>query len=528
MRVPLLYKPGIQRDGTSFQDEYCTDGQWIRFVGGKIKKMNGQREVVSSNAGVNFTNTKYLFISLDNNLFCIKTDNTLLVGPFDAANAASVAPALVNIGNPDPINNANSRWQAINFIRNTHLCTALLQTYPDANGMLVHSMWWKQNDVAGDFTNAGIRGALANFTGGMIFSAPFLFVYGKNGMVYWSRNNNPLDFSVAANSVAVTTGEDVLFGALVRGGTNSPSLLFWTANSVVYFTNTAGQALVLNFQREIITRNSSLISPNAVVQYDSLFFWLGTDRIFVYNGIVDSIPNAINLEYFFYNVDLAKRNKIYGYKVARYGEIRWAYPEIANQGNPGIGCTRELVYNVRENSWYDTAIRRDCVTYRPSTGGIYSYGEAASNYPFNALNSYSGLWQHEIGTDEIRRNAVVPIPSYFCTPWYGLAAFNPTKSGNAIDKYIVLDQIEPDFPSFDARTPADVLTITIYGLKYASRGQMPLPLGNPVNFNLQDANQYTGKIDFMVSARFIQIRFDTVSSYVVGNVLLNFKEGDGQ
>ena len=40
MRVPLLYKAGILRDGTTFQDEYCIDGQWIRFVGGKIKKMN--------------------------------------------------------------------------------------------------------------------------------------------------------------------------------------------------------------------------------------------------------------------------------------------------------------------------------------------------------------------------------------------------------------------------------------------------------------------------------------------------------
>ena len=30
MRVPLLYKPGILRDGTIFQDEYCTDGTLVR------------------------------------------------------------------------------------------------------------------------------------------------------------------------------------------------------------------------------------------------------------------------------------------------------------------------------------------------------------------------------------------------------------------------------------------------------------------------------------------------------------------
>jgi hypothetical protein len=47
MRVPFVYKPGIQRDGGDFQDEYCIDGQWIRFVGGKIRKMKGQSELVA-------------------------------------------------------------------------------------------------------------------------------------------------------------------------------------------------------------------------------------------------------------------------------------------------------------------------------------------------------------------------------------------------------------------------------------------------------------------------------------------------
>ena len=45
MRIPLVYKPGIQRDGTDFQDEYCIDGQWIRFVDGKIRKMKGQQQI---------------------------------------------------------------------------------------------------------------------------------------------------------------------------------------------------------------------------------------------------------------------------------------------------------------------------------------------------------------------------------------------------------------------------------------------------------------------------------------------------
>ena len=40
---PLIYSPGIQRDGTSFQSEYCIDGQWIRFQRGKVKKIGGMK-----------------------------------------------------------------------------------------------------------------------------------------------------------------------------------------------------------------------------------------------------------------------------------------------------------------------------------------------------------------------------------------------------------------------------------------------------------------------------------------------------
>jgi hypothetical protein len=38
---PLTYKAGLNRDGSSFQPEYCNDGQWIRFNEGKVQKIGG-------------------------------------------------------------------------------------------------------------------------------------------------------------------------------------------------------------------------------------------------------------------------------------------------------------------------------------------------------------------------------------------------------------------------------------------------------------------------------------------------------
>lgn len=521
MRVPLLYKAGILRDGTPFQDEYCIDGQWIRFVGGKIKKMKGQQQLINSPDNVIYmhvisngsaTNLYYATsdtvhkTTLDLNTYTLTNDIELLNDDTDAQYVT---------------------WASVLIIKNTTPSIVFLRTF-NAQNML--------NDRAGKLylktlSNQPLveqdMGDNANLaSGGILFSNPCLYIYGNNGTILRSRTADPLNFDGGDSGIYSISTDKLIFGAAVRGGSNAPSFLFWTANSVIYLTNISTGNEPVDFQKEVVTNNSSLMSSRAVVQYDSLFFWLGTDRIFVYNGIVDSIPNTINLEYFFDNVDLNKRQKIFGYKIARYGEVRWAYPEKRFAQNAAVGCTRELVYNVRENSWYDTVIQRDCVTIYEATGDIFSYGDSCTNYKYENA-AFNSIWKHEIGNTEVRGLANYNIPSFFTTPYYGFVTFNPTKTGGALDKYIVLDQIEPDFPTQSIRTAADEIIITVTYKKYASYNLVPTA---PVVFKLADlpVQPNLGKIDFRIQGRFMNITFYCEYPYDVGTVLINFKEGDNQ
>lgn len=526
MRVPFLYKPGIQRDGTDFQDEYCIDGQWIRFVGGKIKKMNGQQELVVQGVNPNIlNNTIYLDAQYcqGNRLFFANQYQIRWGLVNNQYNITNIATLLTIANSPE------TTWQSVRFIRDQVACIAFLKT-GNANNMSNENgglLYWKQLTDNENLINADIGGVANIASGGILYSNPCLYLYGNNGTIVRSRTNDPLNFEGEDSGVYNISADKLIFGANIRGGSNAPSLLFWTANSVIYLTNVADGNLPVDFQKEVITNNSSLMSSRAIIQYDSLFFWLGTDRVFVYNGIVDSVPNTVNLEYFFDNVDLNKRQKIFGYKIARYGELRWAYPEKAYSDNPDIGCTRELVYNVRENSWYDTVIQRDCAVVFETTGDIFSYGDACSNYPLNLGNSYKRIWKHEVGSTEIRNGLNVNIPSFFTTPFYGFVTFNPSKSGTAFDKYIVLDQIEPDFPTSYTRTEADELVITVSYKKYAGT---TLINTDPIVFKLANLPEApnVGKIDFRVQGRFINITFSCNYPYNVGTVLLNFREGDSQ
>ena len=521
MRVPLLYKAGILRDGTPFQDEYCIDGQWIRFVGGKIKKMKGQQQLINSPNNVIYMsvvadgNTTHLYYGTPNAIHRM----TLNLRTYVLTNDISL---LTNNVNVDLVT-----LSSVLYTANTVPFIAFLRTLNATNMLSDRAGELYINHLDGQplrLINIGTNANIAS--GGILFSNPCLYIYGNNGTILRSRTTDPLSFDGGDSGIYSISTDKLIFGAAVRGGSNAPSFLFWTASSVIYLTNISTGNAPVDFQKEVVTNNSSLMSSRAIVQYDSLFFWLGTDRIFVYNGIVDSIPNTINLEYFFDNVDINKRQKIFGYKIARYGEVRWAYPEKRFAGNAAIGCTRELVYNVRENSWYDTVIQRDCVTVYEGTGDIFSYGDSCTNYLYNKP-PHTSIWKHEIGTTEVSEFANLNIPSFFTTPYYGFVTFNPAKTGGALDKYIVLDQIEPDFPTQSDRTAADEVIVTVTYKKYASYN---LVVSAPVVFKLADLplQPNLGKLDFRIQGRFMNITFYCEYPYDVGTVLLNFKEGDNQ
>jgi hypothetical protein len=198
------------------------------------------------------------------------------------------------------------------------------------------------------------------------------------------------------------------------------------------------------------------------------------------------------------------------------------YNGLLNQwpGGPGINTTFE---------YFD----KNNVFQFETTGDIFSYGDAASNYPYNQGNAYLRFWKHEIGSVEVRDAGLqVLIPSFFSTPYMGLAAFDPSKQGKSVDKYLVLDRIEPDFSlpkGQPARTNADNIQVTVTYRKYAGSEAVTTA---PITYYLTTLpplnNPSFGKIDMRVQGRFMYITFSSSYAYDVGNILFNFKEGDGQ
>jgi hypothetical protein len=185
-----------------------------------------------------------------------------------------------------------------------------------------------------------------------------VFVYGNDGLIKNCSAGDIDDWvSADANEVNVATGK-ILQGLPVRGGSNAPSGLFWSLDSLirVSFTpqtlgvpGTGNFAATTYWRYDIITSQSSFLSSSAAIEYDGIYYWIGTDRFLLYNGVVKEVPNPMNQNYFFDNLNYTQRQKVWATKVSRFGEVWWFYP----RGN-AVECTDCVIYNIRENTWYDS------------------------------------------------------------------------------------------------------------------------------------------------------------------------------
>jgi hypothetical protein len=189
-------------------------------------------------------------------------------------------------------------------------------------------------------------------------------VYGSNGFI--SNNNVSAIYNEQtlfdwngplANQVNISSSK-IVKGMTMRGGTNAPSGLFWSTDSLIRVSFNS-QATEVYWSYDIISSQISIMSSNSVVEMDGIFFWMGVDRFYQYNGSVAVLPNDKNVNWLFNNMNYTQRQKVWATKVPRYNEIWFFYPR-----GTATECTDAIIYNVKDKLWYDAGqaigARRSC------------------------------------------------------------------------------------------------------------------------------------------------------------------------
>jgi hypothetical protein len=188
--------------------------------------------------------------------------------------------------------------------------------------------------------------------GGVCVLYPYIFVYGSNGFIANNHvdstyaNQSPYDWNGATANQVNMAASKVILGKPTRGGTNSPSGLFWATDSLIRVSFTG--AAPLYWRYDIVSSQISIMSSSSVVEMDGTFYWMGVDRFYVYNGQVAVLPNDKNANWLFNNLNYSQRQKVWATKVPRYNEIWFFYPR-----GTATECTDAIIYNVKDKIWYD-------------------------------------------------------------------------------------------------------------------------------------------------------------------------------
>lgn len=348
-------------------------------------------------------------------------------------------------------------------------------------------------------------------SGGCVLLHPYLFVYGNDGLIKNCSAGNFFDWNSAdANETNVSTGK-IVKGLPVRGGTTSPSGLFWSLDSLIrvsYNPTTVG-ASTIYWRYDIISQQTSIMSSSCVIEYDGIYYWCGVDRFLMYNGVVQELPNQMNMNYFFDNLNYNQRQKVWVSKIPRWGEIWWFYPR-----GDSTECNDAVIFNIREQIWYDAGtalgVRRSAGVFSE----VFRKPVWAGNEE-NTVGTYT-LWQHETGVNEIYLNNQNAIQSYFETNNIGWVTGGPGADDPiGPNRWIRLERVEPDF------NQTEEMKLYVTGKSYA----------NDVN---QTSDPYifdrdTLKIDMREQRREMRLKFESNivnGNYETGQILLSADFGD--
>lgn len=479
----LGVKPGIKRDGTVFESQEFSDGEWCRFQRGVPKKMGGYRELFATFTGIPrgmitnpFNGINYVFVGNQFGLEAFTTGTTFGVGAgpltvnilpgyapitlvsntandFDVAGDLTAAyPNGMQVIFDNDITTATTVTGAsysapnttvsvtvgtiggtpttvsfydVTFTPDPRLLWQFDLQYSPAGGeleVLAHPGLNLVNidnaiktqvlvgNILPDSNNEWTFYGLADtggqnptyrpitVDGGVCVLYPFTFVYGSDGFI--ANNNVDTNTSLTtynaqtitdwngpfANQVNMAASK-IVKGLPVRGGTNSPSGLFWATDSLIRVSFTGSAPLYWRY--DIISSQISIMSSSSVVEMDGIFYWMGVDRFYLYNGSVSVLPNDKNVNWLYDNINFVQRQKVWATKVPRYNEIWFFYPR-----GDATECTDAIIYNVKDKLWYDAGsavgARRSCgYTTEVFPTPIWAGWEDISTYspPFTVIDN---------------------------------------------------------------------------------------------------------------------------------------------
>jgi hypothetical protein len=352
----LTSQPGVRRDGTTLDSPFYNDGVWVRWQRQRPMKMGGYRTMSTLANGP----IRSMHVDSRNGVNSVHSFSSWGIQRLQFSQSGAGG----NLDDRTPANfvpDSRITWSHAVMTSSTGGSYSALLAASSPDLLMI------DNDEPGHIYTGNVAtpetmtvvsdqlGPL-RVSGGVTVLQPFAVVFGSNGLIKNSKENDfspsgwdPAGTGTLANEANVA-GTKFIAGHPVRGGSQAPAGLFWAIDALVRMSFVGGSTI---WQYDTLSQPTSIMSKKGIVEHDGKFFWPGTDRFLFYNGVVQELPNQMNSNWFFENISYKNRNKVWGTKIPRWGEIWWFYPRGASEE-----CDHAVIFNYLENTWYDAKKER--------------------------------------------------------------------------------------------------------------------------------------------------------------------------
>ena len=151
-------------------------------------------------------------------------------------------------------------------------------------------------------------------------------------------------------------------------------------------------------------------------------------------------------------------------------------------------CSAAVIFNKRENTWYDTVISRGSGYFEQTfTDPIW-----ADSTPTGGTY---GIWQHESGIDQNINGTLTAIDSFIETGDISWVAIDPGGQWTGVNKWVELSSVEPDL------LQTGDITFTVNTRAYA---RSPVVTSQVYGFT-----PTTQKVDLREQGREMTLRFES-------------------
>ena len=251
-------------------------------------------------------------------------------------------------------------------------------------------------------------------------------------LIRWSDQENAVDWTPTTENTAgdlrLNSGSQI-----VRAYDTRQEILVWTEEAL-FSMRFVGPPFT--FGHNVLSRNITLIAPNAVASLDGVVYWMGLRDFFVYTGRVQELPSSVK-DYVFGDINLQQAQKIQAGTIKDFGEVIWFYCS-----SDASEIDRYVIFNSFEKCWYFGTLSR--------TAWLDS---SSRDYPIGANSVDFKLYNHELGLNDGEGTSPSGISAYVESADFEIGEG---------DRFQFISKIIPDISFFGSTDPAPA---AIFSLK---------------------------------------------------------------